>query len=585
MKTTWDLKLLYKNDSDPQIERDIKRIEKLSADLEKKYKNKDFTRSAQTLVDALKYWDKVVEETDGSKPWWYFALINRLDSSNTKAEAMATKIEQRLTEASNKIKFFSIEIKKIPLEKQKAFLKHPLLKPYRRSLERTFRWAKYTLTEREEQLEDLLQQTSYTMWVDSQDKLLTQQTVIHAGKEVPISKAIQLLADLPDKRRQILQKKIYDVFKSISHGAEAEINAIYNFKYTMDKRRGFKKPYSSTVLSFENEEKSIEQLVSLVSKYFRVSHRFYKLHAKLIGKKKLTMADRFVKIGKLNRKFSFADSVSILRSVLGGIDHYYVELLDTFIKNGQIDVYPKKGKNAGAFCWGVGKLPTFLLLNHNDNVRSLETLAHEIGHAIHTELSKKQPHRYRSYSTATAEVASTFFEQAISNEIEKKLTEKEKIIYLHNKISGDISTVFRQIACFNFENELHNEIRKNGQVPKEAIAGLMRKHLESYVGNAVFVSPDDGFFFVYWSHIRRFFYVYSYAYGQLVSRALYEKWRKDHKFAIKVRQFLSAGRSMSPEDIFKSIGVDVSKLSFFETGLKGIENDIKRLENLTRRTT
>ena len=110
----------------------------------------------------------------------------------------------------------------------------------------------------------------------------------------------------------------------------------------------------------------------------------------------------------------------------------------------------------------------------------------------------------------------------------------------------------------------------------------MVKHLESYLGDAVEINDNDGYFYVHWSHIRRFFYVYTYAYGQIISRALYEKWKKDHNYANKIKEFLSAGCSMSPEDIFKMIGTDTSKPAFFETGLKSVEEDIAKLERLTK---
>ena len=106
--------------------------------------------------------------------------------------------------------------------------------------------------------------------------------------------------------------------------------------------------------------------------------------------------------------------------------------------------------------------------------------------------------------------------------------------------------------------------------------------MKSYLGDAVEVTDDDGYFFVNWSHIRRFFYVYSYAYGQIISKALFANWKKDPAYSKKIEQFLKAGRSMSPEDIFKSIGIDISKPEFFEAGLKSIEEDIKKLEKLTK---
>jgi oligoendopeptidase F len=203
--------------------------------------------------------------------------------------------------------------------------------------------------------------------------------------------------------------------------------------------------------------------------------------------------------------------------------------------------------------------------------------------AFHTELSKTQPSHYSHYTTSTAEVASTFFEQVVSADLEKHLSEKERMLLLHNKLLGDMSTIFRQVACFNFELELHTKIREEGIVSKEDMADLLSKHMKTYLGPVFDVTHDDGYFYVYWSHIRNFFYVYTYAYGQLISRALFEKWKQDPSYSKKIEQFLKAGRSMSPKDIFKSIGINTSDPAFFSAGLKGIEDDISTLEKLAKK--
>jgi oligoendopeptidase F len=205
-----------------------------------------------------------------------------------------------------------------------------------------------------------------------------------------------------------------------------------------------------------------------------------------------------------------------------------------------------------------------------------------MGHAIHAELSKAQPPIYRGHTISVAEVASTLFENFVFDEIFEKLSEKEKIVALHNKIEDDIQTIFRQIAVFNFENELHETIRDRGDMSKEDIAGLMNKHMKSYLGSAFKLQPDDGYFFVAWSHIRRFFYVYSYAYGQIVSRALYAKYKQNKNYLKKIEEFLKAGGSKSPEAIFRDIGIDTSDPKFFEAGLKNIETDIERLEKMLK---
>lgn len=581
-KTEWNLGLLYTGDKDTAIERDLKAIETACGIFEKKYKKADYTATPQKLAKALADYEKLALTLNGHKPWWYFALKIHLNADNAFASAASTKFEQRLTLAGNKVAFFDLNIAKITKSDQKKFLSDPHLASYAYMLKKIFDAAKYNLTEKEEQLTSLLSQTSYTMWVDGQEKLLNQQTVMFKNEHIPVSQAFSILPDLPKQDRRDLQEKLNAALKSISHFAEAEINAVYNFKKTMDDMRGYATPYTKTVLGYENDIKTIEGLVNLVTKNFTLSRRFYKVHAKLLGEKKLVFADRSAKVGVIKKKFDFQESVAIVRNVFNDIDPKYATMLDDFLRDGQIDVYPRKGKSGGAFCWSTGKNPVYVLLNHTDDIRSVETLAHEMGHAIHYTLSKTQPMHYQDFTMSTAEVASTFFEQAVSAELEKHLSADEYVVFLHNKIMGDIATVFRQIACFNFEKELHEKIRKEGKVAKKDIALLLAKHMNAVTGPVLTMTEDDGYFFVKWSHIRNFFYVYSYAYGQLISRALYEKWHADPSYAKKIEQFLSAGGSQSPEAIFKSIGIKTDT-AFFSAGLKSIERDIAHLEKLANK--
>jgi oligoendopeptidase F len=186
---------------------------------------------------------------------------------------------------------------------------------------------------------------------------------------------------------------------------------------------------------------------------------------------------------------------------------------------------------------------------------------------------------YEDHSTSTAETASTFFENLVFEDALKNVSSKQKMILLHNKITDDVSTIFRQIACFNFENELHETIRREGFLPKEKIAELMNKHMRSYLGPAVELTREDGYFFANWSHIRNFFYVYSYAFGQIISDALFERYKKDKNKIKDVIEFLSAGSSDSPENIFKKINLTVDK-KLFETGLLRIKANVDELETL-----
>jgi oligoendopeptidase F len=581
--TSWDFTLLYKSDTDPQIEKDMKAVEQAFATFATKYQGKDFASSPARLLAALKDYERLESTLHSYKPYFYFSRRKDVESEHKLASMKLAQFEQRIQKAANQIVFFRLALGKVPARKQKELLRRPDFKPYAYFLKVLFEQAKYNLSESEEQLAALLSQPASSMWMESWQKLLSAQTISFKGKKLPISRAVEMLSQLPKKERYALHDLINKKVESVSHVAEAEINALFNYKKIMDERRGFARPYSATVLSYENDEASIESLVKAVTKSFGLSRRFFKLQAKLLGEKKLRSPDRNVPIGKIEKKLDYEASIALIKQAFAKVGPAYPELVEQAVREGRIDLYPKQGKRGGAYCAGGDGVPTLVFANFIDNVKSYETLAHEFGHFFHTELSKRQPILYRGYSIAVAEVASTFFEQVALHELEGTLSPEERIILMHTRLQTDISTIFAQIAYFNFELEIHERIRKEGFVAKEELAKIVAKHLRAYAGEAVEITDQDGYFFARIPHLRYFFYVYSYAYGQLISRVLFEKWKEDKGYAKKIEQFLSAGSSMSPKDIFKSIGIDTSDPKFFEAGLKAIERDIAKLERLTKR--
>jgi oligoendopeptidase F len=334
-------------------------------------------------------------------------------------------------------------------------------------------------------------------------------------------------------------------------------------------------------MGYENDPATVENLVATVTKAFKISHRFYKLKAKMLKLKTLEYADRAAPVGRTKKRFTFPEAVQIVERAFRQFDPFYADTLQSFLQKGQIDAFPKVGKTSGAYCSHYGTLPVFVLLNHLPDFRHVTTLAHEMGHAFHSTLSTlHQPPTYRDYTIATAEVASTFFENLVFDELLPTLSPAEQMVALHDDINDSVSTIFRQIACYNFELALHTQIRKQGSLSQQEIAKLMNTHMAAYLGPAFQLREDDGYFFVTWSHLRNFFYVYTYAFGEIISSALYAKYKQDASFKDKIKHFLSQGGSASPEDIFAQIGADVRDPAFFQEGLKKIEQDIVKLEKL-----
>lgn len=580
LRTEWNLSLLYKSPNDPKIERDLKYAEKAYTAFANKYKNSDkYLRDEALLYEALLEYEKI-SDIPVSKTYFYLHLFQDIDSNNKEVRAKVNLISQRLQKLSNLVVFFGIGLSKISPEFQTKFLASESLSRFKYLLERSFESGKYTLSEAEEKILSLKSLPSHKLWTDGFNKLQNKQTIKYKGKDIPLSEASSIIKDLPtQEERRKLHGLMMDKYFALADVAESELNAIVINKKINDELRGFKEPFDSTILGYENDRKSVLNLIKTVTDNFHVSNRFYVVKMKMLQLKKFLYSDRAVSVGKTKRKISFEESYKILSKLFFSIDPEFGEILDGYVRKGQIDVYPKVGKKGGAYCSSDHKVPTFVLLNHTNSFESLSTFAHEMGHAIHGEYSSSQPVLYEDYSTATAEVASTLFESFLFYDQFDKLSSEEKIVALHDKIQDDVQTIFRQVACFNFELEMHNTIREKGNMTKEELAGAMNRHMKSYIGK-VELTEKDGYFFVGWPHIRYFFYVYSYAFGQLASKALYKKYKEDKTYITQIKKFLSLGGSMSPEDIFKSIGVDVTKPDFFKKGIKSIEEDIALLESL-----
>lgn len=584
IKTEWDLKQLYKSVDDPQIEKDLVNAEIAYEAFAKKYtKRTDYLGNEHALAHALNDLEKLGNIPE-AKAVHYLHLSQDINSKDEKVRAKINLVSQRLQKLGNKIIFFDIKLSKIPLSTQRKFLASKKLIRFKYLLERTFKSGKYTLTEAEEKILSLKSLPAYSLWVDAVDKISSRLIVEHKGKKLPINEANSLIKEQPTQKDRLeLNNKVMEKFYEIADIAESEINAVVTDKKINDELRGFKEPYAATLLSYENDKDAILSLVKSVTENFPLVHKFYNIKAKMLKLKKLNYSDRGASVGEINKKISFSEGYEILLELFTNVDKEFGAILKSFVENGQIDVYPKIGKTGGAYCSPGSHIPTFVLLNHIDTAGSLSTFAHEMGHAIHTEYAKSQPIFYQNYSMSTAETASTLFEAFLFYHQFEKMSDEEKIIALHNKIQDETSTIFRQIACFNFEVEMHNTIREKGNMSKEDLASCLNKHMGSYLGKNVKFADKDGYFFVSWSHLRRFFYVYSYAFGMLSSKALYKKYSEDKTYIEKIKKFLSTGGSMSPEDTFKAIGVDVKKPDFWKLGMKSIEEDINLLEKLVKR--
>ena len=590
-KMKWDLSSFYKNDNDSKIEKDQKNVKRKSYQFINKWKDRnDYLKKPKILQEAMEDYEKWISACGNSGNFgYYFWLRSSLEQNNTDLKAKENNINDFIQKISNDVRFFWMNISKIPKKDQKKFLEFKGLKKYKHSLKRSFDEAKFLLSEKEENILALSSKSSYSNWVDMVDDFLSSENIEvlteKGRKKKSFSEILSLISSKNKRVRDYSVKVLNGILEKYSGVAEYEINSILQSKKVEDNLRGIKRPDEERHLADDIDTKTVDLLVDTVSEYFYLSKRYYKLKAQLEGVKKLKYHERNVPYGKINKKYSFKNSVELVLKALKNLDQKFYEIFKLFIENKQIDSHPRKGKRDGAFCsYNYIFQPTYILLNHTDKLNDVLTIAHEVGHGINNELIKEKQNAI-NFGTpiSTAEVASTFMEDFVLQDILKEADDELKLSILMNKLGGDVSTIFRQIACYKFEQELHFNFRKKGYLSKKEIGKLFQKNMSAYMGKYVEQSKGSENWWIYWSHIRNFFYVYSYASGLLISKAMQKKVKNNPKFIKEVKGFLSAGLSDSPKNIFKKIGIDISKKDFWVEGLKEIEELLKETEKLAKK--
>lgn len=589
---TWNLAHLFKGDNDPEIPKFQKMAEKNVARFVNKWeKRDDYLKDPQILAQALDDYEKLWREYGtGNKVSFYFELRTEQDQNNPELKAKFNQTEDFTNKMQNQIQFFYLKISHIPSKEQNKFLKSPQLKNYRHYLERAFKEAEHLLSDPEEKIMTLKASVSHDNWKKMTSGFLSKEErkVKNArGKEElkSFTEIIGLLSHQNKKVRDSAGLAFNDILQKYVEVAENEINSILANKKINDELRHHSRPDEARHLGSDIDSSIVDLLTQVVSQRFDIAQKYYQLKAKLMGVKKLEYHERNVEIGQVASAYTYDKAAALILKVLQDLDEEFGQIFTRFRENGHIDVFPRKSKKQGAFCaYNLLTDPTYMMLNHNNRLDDVLTIAHEMGHGINFELMRKTQNSL-NFSTplSVTEVASTFFEDFVLQELLKEAGEEERLSLMMAKLNGDISSIFRQISCYRFEQELHQSFRLKGYLSHEEIGKLFQKHMAAYMGKVVEQSRGSENWWVYWSHIRNFFYNYSYANGLLISKYLQRLVKNDPQNIQKVKEFLAAGASDSPENIFAKLGINLRDEKFWNQSLEEIESLLKDTQHLAKR--
>ncbi|KKS48028.1 hypothetical protein A3J20_06295 [Candidatus Gottesmanbacteria bacterium RIFCSPLOWO2_02_FULL_42_29] len=593
---TWDLSPLFDGDNDPRIAIERGEIEAASQDFIGKWggDRTDYLRDPDLLRQALDDYAGFLSKSGngGGSAQYYFQLRAAQNQSDPDIKAKKDMIDDFAIGIQDSMRFFRINIAQIPLEIQQELIASPALQEYQHWL--GGRWAEvsHLLSEGEENILARLELGAYEDWMSMTSKLLSRKTPITLDadgrrRKKPFTSLGGVMRS-PDKAvRDDAARAFNQVVEINSDVAEHELNAILRHRKDIDHFRNFDRPDAQRHLQDDVDSTVVDALVAAVTKRFDIAKRFYQLKAKLLGVPQLEYHERNVEMifGGKGRTYTYEEAVDLVHSVMGELDPEFGEIFTRFVQNRQLDVFPRQGKTGGAFCaYDRLTTPTYILLNHTGILNDVTTLAHESGHGINNELMRNRQNELNfATSTATAEVASTFMEDFVLQRLLDGVDDRQRMEILMEKLNDEIGAIPRQVACYRFEQALHGKYREKGYLSKSEIGALFQEHMAAYMGDAVEQSKGSENWWVAWPHIRYYFYVSTYASGLLISKSLQRMVKQDPGRIADVKEFLSAGTSESPQDIFARLGIDISDPKFWDQGLDEIEAEMAEVEALARK--
>ncbi len=578
----WDLTHLYASPSAPALKADLERarLEALAIEADCKGRLEELAKNGGLAAVIRRY--EALDDLLG-KIGSYAGLVYAGDTSDPARAKFYGDCQEKLTDLSGHLLFFGLELNRIEDAVMDEALKHPDLAYYRP-------WIEDGRKEKPYQLEDKLEQvfleksvTGQGAWNRLFDETVAALRFTIGGQDLPMEAALSLMQDSdPDKRKEAAGA----IAKTLGANLRTFTlitNTLAKDKDISDRWRGFADVADSRHLANRVEREVVEALVSSVCDAFpRLSHRYYKLKAKWLGKDVLEHWDRNAPLPQVStRAIPWDEARDTVLDAYSGFSPRMSAIARRFFDEQWIDAPLRPGKAPGAFAHPtVPSAHPYVLVNYQGKTRDVMTLAHELGHGVHQVLAGPNGALMAPTPLTLAETASVFGEMLTFKALlARTKTPAERKAMLASKVEDMINTVVRQIAFYNFERRIHLA-RKEGELTAEDIcAHWMAVQAES-LGPGIRLSEG---YESYWAYIGHFihspFYVYAYAFGDCLVNALYAVYEKaDSGFAERYLAMLAAGGTKHHSELLAPFGLDARDPAFWSGGLGVIERMIDELE-------
>jgi oligoendopeptidase F len=581
----WDLSELTKNPKGSAFQKQIQELEKQARKFEKIKSKLDPKMSSKKFMGILQQVEEMSEKM--SKIGGYASLLYSSDTQSDEATSLMTQMSKLGSEISNKILFFDLWWKtKVDKKNAKRLMKDAGELTEYLLHKRLF--AKYALSEPEERIINTLDVTGISALVKLYDKITNayeyKMKIGNKTQTMTREELTNYVRSTNPKIRETAYKTILTKYTE-NKGVIGEIyqNIVLNWRDEGIEIRGYKTPISMRNIGNDVDDKTIESLLSVCKKNSSVFQKFFVQKAKMLKMKKLRRYDLYAPAAAniKEKNYTYKKSVKLVFESLGKFSETLEEFARKVFNENHIDSSVRQGKRDGAFCSTISpKITPYVLVNFTGKSRDVFTLAHELGHAVHSQAAQDRSILVQDAPLPLAETASTFSELLLYDNLSDKISDDEKKIVLSEKIDDLYATILRQSFFTIFEVDAHKQIGKGTTV--DEISKTYLQNLKEQFGNSVSLSED---FAIEWSCIPHFyhtpFYCYAYSFGNLLALSLFQRYKKEGKdFVQAYINILAAGGSKKPEKLLSEYGFDIRSTKFWQQGFDYVDEQVKALSSL-----
>lgn len=586
VEDTWCLEDMF--ESDDFWEEEFGRLQRMI------FQYEDFEGTLGESADSLLEYLKFNDETNllMERLYVYANMRYHQDMANSMYQEFAARAQKLMVEMSGASAFAEPEILEITTEKINVFFnENPELETYKRYISEILRGKNHTLDKKTETILAKSRQMAnaaeniFSMYNGADIKFPSITT--EEGEEIEITHGnfVPLLESTDREVRKAAFEGVYETYGKMRNTLAATFAANLDQANFYAQVRKFSSAREMYLYGSNIPESVYDNLIETVHKNMDKMHKYVSLRKKILDVSELHMYDLYTPIAKApDTKYSFEAAKDIVLEGLAPMGEEYIKVLEEGFDNRWIDVYENEGKRSGAYSWGAYGTHPYVLMNYHGTLDHVFTLAHEMGHAIHSYYSDaNQPYVNAGYKIFVAEVASTCNESLLIQHLLKITEDEEEKTYLINHFLEQFKgTLYRQTMFAEFEKIAHSMVQNGEGVTADRLCGIYYNLNKEYFGDDIVIDKEIE---LEWARIPHFynpFYVYQYATGLSAAIALSKRILEEGKPAVEdYMKFLTGGSSQEPIELLKIAGVDMTSSEPIETALELFGNLLEELQKIT----